>query len=49
MSYEALKRKFKEVVNKYHQAHVDLYGPPVSHSYAQRSYPSAGDCPLSGN
>ncbi|KAG7372240.1 hypothetical protein IV203_018383 [Nitzschia inconspicua] len=48
MWHASLKGKFKEVLEKY-EHHVQQYGPPHNHPYAERNNPSGGGCPLLGN
>jgi len=46
--FQSLKIKFKETLNAY-TMHVEKYGPPGNHPYAQRNNPGGGGCPLLGN
>jgi hypothetical protein len=46
--FQNLKMKFQEVLNAY-TSHVEKYGPPGNHPYAQRNNPGAGGCPMLGN
>lgn len=46
MWHESLRGKFRELVDKYDK-HVEEYGPPHNHPYAERGEPGGG-CPLLG-
>jgi hypothetical protein len=46
--FQGLKAKFKESLDSYTR-HIEQYGPPENHPYAQRNDPSGNGCPMIGN
>ncbi|KAL3912958.1 MAG: hypothetical protein SGILL_006684, partial [Bacillariaceae sp.] len=46
--FQNLKLKFKEMLNAY-TTHVEKYGPPGNHPFANRNDPNGGGCAMLGN